>query len=103
MPCTASFRISLSVMSVFHLRPSVLPSNRGIISITVMRLTRLLFRRNWLPRLQELKHGRAAMIAITGMYFQTMVQGKPILAQLGEAFTLPSEVAKAGYYFPEGE
>lgn len=50
--------------------------------------------------LQELKNGRAAMIAIAGMYAQTVVQGKPILAQLGEAFSLPSNVAKAGYFFP---
>lgn len=40
------------------------------------------------------------MIAIAGMYAQTVVQGKPILAQLGEAFSLPSNVAKAGYFFP---
>lgn len=46
-----------------------------------------------------MKHGRTAMIAITGMYFQTMVQGQPILAQLGEAFSTPDAVAKAGYYF----
>lgn len=54
--------------------------------------------------LQELKHGRTAMIGITGMYFQTITQGKPILAQLSEAFSVPDEVAKAGYFFPtEGE
>ncbi|CAM9583859.1 unnamed protein product [Hapterophycus canaliculatus] len=50
-------------------------------------------------QLQEMKHGRTAMIAITGMYFQTIVQGQPILAQLGEAFSTPDAVAKAGYYF----
>lgn len=40
------------------------------------------------------------MIGITGMYFQTITQHKPILAQLGEAFSVPSDVAKAGYFFP---
>lgn len=51
-------------------------------------------------QLQEMKHGRAAMIGITGMYFQTLVQGNGILHQLGEAFSVPSDVAKAGYFFP---
>ena len=40
------------------------------------------------------------MIGITGMYFQTLVQGTGILHQLGEAFSVPSDVAKAGYFFP---
>ncbi|CAN0237172.1 unnamed protein product [Pylaiella littoralis] len=50
-------------------------------------------------QLQELKNGRTAMIAITGMYFQTVVQGQGILSQLGEAFSTPDSVAKAGYFF----
>lgn len=49
---------------------------------------------------QEMKHGRTAMIGITGMYFQTIAQNKPIFAQLSEAFSLPGDVAKAGYFFP---
>lgn len=48
---------------------------------------------------QEIKHGRTAMIGITGMYFQTLVQGQGILSQLGEAFSTPESVAKAGYFF----
>ena len=40
------------------------------------------------------------MIGITGMYFQTLVKGTGILHQLGEAFSVPSDVAKAGYFFP---
>lgn len=48
---------------------------------------------------QELKHGRTAMIGITGMYFQTLVQGEGILSQLGQAFSTPEAVSKAGYYF----
>lgn len=47
-----------------------------------------------------MKHGRAAMIGITGMYFQTIAQDAPILQQLSEAFSLPNSVAKAGYFFP---
>ena len=39
------------------------------------------------------------MIGITGMYFQTIVQDTPILAQLGEAFSTPEAVSKAGYFF----
>ncbi|CAM9297746.1 unnamed protein product [Ectocarpus sp. 6 AP-2014] len=50
-------------------------------------------------QLQEMKHGRTAMIGITGMYFQTLVQGQGILHQLGEAFSTPDSVAKAGYFF----
>ncbi|CAM9796055.1 unnamed protein product [Discosporangium mesarthrocarpum] len=54
-------------------------------------------------QLQELKHGRAAMIGILGMYFQTKVAGAGIVTQLAEQFSLPDAVGKAGYYFPEGE
>lgn len=46
-----------------------------------------------------MKHGRTAMIGITGMYFQTLVQGEGILTQLGQAFSTPESVAKAGYFF----
>ena len=49
--------------------------------------------------LQEIKHGRTAMIGITGMYFQTIVQDTPILAQLSEAFSTPEAASKAGYFF----
>ena len=36
--------------------------------------------------LQELTHGRLAMIAFAGMIHQTFVTGKPVLASLGDMF-----------------
>ena len=36
--------------------------------------------------LQELTHGRLAMIAFAGMIHQVFVTGKPVLASLGEIF-----------------
>ncbi|CAM9568804.1 unnamed protein product, partial [Choristocarpus tenellus] len=50
-------------------------------------------------QLQELKHGRTAMIGILGMYFQTKVAGAGIVSQLSDQFSLPDAVNRAGYFF----
>ena len=39
--------------------------------------------------LQELTHGRLAMLAFSGMIHQTFVTGKPVLASLGDIFAAP--------------
>jgi hypothetical protein len=39
--------------------------------------------------LAELKNGRLAMIAFSGMLHQTFVTGKPLFASLGDIFATP--------------
>lgn len=39
--------------------------------------------------MQELTHGRLAMLAFSGMVHQTFVTGKPVLASLGDIFAAP--------------
>lgn len=53
-------------------------------------------------QVQELKHGRVAMIALVGQVFQANVSGMSVVDQLSGAFSFPENVAKAGYFLPEG-
>lgn len=59
-------------------------------------------------QVQEIKHGRLAMIGSLGMLLQSAVTGKSIPAQLAGAFTFPEERAllagpgTLGDYFPPG-
>lgn len=59
-------------------------------------------------QVQEIKHGRLAMIGSLGMLLQTSASGKSIPQQLAEAFTFPEERAllsgpgTLGDYFPPG-
>jgi len=53
-------------------------------------------------QLQELNHGRAAMLGVFGLYAQCAKSGLGITEQLGAALTAPYYYAKAGYFLPEG-
>jgi len=53
-------------------------------------------------QLQELNHGRAAMLGVFGLWAQCAKSGLGITEQLGAGFTPPDYYAKAGYFFPEG-
>jgi hypothetical protein len=53
-------------------------------------------------QVQETKHGRLAMIAFFGLLLQANASGVGVLDQLGGAIVIPENVAKAGYFFPEG-
>lgn len=53
-------------------------------------------------QLQEMKHGRLAMLAILGVWWQGILTGVGISEQIGFSFARPDYVAKAGYYFPDG-
>jgi hypothetical protein len=55
-----------------------------------------------LMQIRELKHGRLAMIAVAALALQCINSGTGVGSQLGNAFTFPEAVQKAGYYFPEG-
>jgi len=57
----------------------------------------------FLMQTREIKHCRLAMIGFLGQVLQLRANGgQPLLQQLGEAFTVPEAVSKAGYFFPEG-
>jgi hypothetical protein len=51
---------------------------------------------------QEIKHGRLAMIAFLGLVLQAKASGVGVIDQLAGAFVEPEYVAKAGYFIPEG-
>jgi Chlorophyll A-B binding protein len=53
-------------------------------------------------QLQELKHGRLAMIGFLGVVFQADASGVSVVQQWSTAFQAPDYFAKAGYFFPEG-
>lgn len=53
-------------------------------------------------QLQELKHGRLAMIGFLGVLFQANASGVSVVDQLSAAFVAPDYYAKAGYFMPEG-
>jgi hypothetical protein len=53
-------------------------------------------------QVQETKHGRLAMIALLGLYFQANASGVGVVDQLSGAFSAPDYYAKAGYFLPEG-
>jgi Chlorophyll A-B binding protein len=53
-------------------------------------------------QLQEIKHGRLAMIGFLGLVFQAQASGVSVVDQLSSAFVEPGYVAKAGYFLPEG-
>lgn len=53
-------------------------------------------------QLQELNHGRAAMLGVFGLWAQCAKSGLGITEQLGAALTAPDYYAKAGYFIPEG-
>ena len=53
-------------------------------------------------QLQEIKHGRLAMLGVTGLYFQAQNSGMNIVDQLGGALSAPEYYARAGYFLPEG-
>lgn len=59
-------------------------------------------------QVQEIKHGRLAMVGALGMLLQTSASGKSIPQQLAEAFTFPEErgllqgPGTLGDYFPPG-
>lgn len=53
-------------------------------------------------QLQELEHCRVAMLGIVGLAIKSSGSDLGVLAQLGESFSSPEYVSKAGYYFPEG-
>lgn len=59
-------------------------------------------------QVQEIKHGRLAMIAAVGMLLQTAASGQAVASQLGAAFTFPEERAllngpgALGDFFPQG-
>jgi hypothetical protein len=53
-------------------------------------------------QLQETKHGRLAMIALLGLYFQASVSGVNVIDQLSPAFDVPEYYGKAGYFLPQG-
>jgi hypothetical protein len=59
-------------------------------------------------QVQEIKHGRLAMIASVGMLLQSAASGKSVADQLADAFTFPEERAllsgpgALGDFFPQG-
>jgi len=53
-------------------------------------------------QLQEIKHCRLAMLGIVGLAAKSSGSDFGVLAQLGESFSTPGFVSKAGFYFPEG-
>jgi len=53
-------------------------------------------------QLQEIKHCRLAMLGIAGLAAKSSGTDIGVLQQLGESFTTPEFVSKAGFYFPEG-
>eukprot|EP00980_Cylindrotheca_fusiformis_P030691 scaffold25250_cov122-Cylindrotheca_fusiformis.AAC.2 len=53
-------------------------------------------------QLQEIKHGRLAMLGALGLWLQAVYSGTDIASQLGAAFSYPDYVARAGYFLPEG-
>ena len=53
-------------------------------------------------QLNELKHGRLAMLGFLGVFFQAANSGEGVVEQLSAAFTAPEYYAKAGYFLPEG-
>jgi len=53
-------------------------------------------------KLQEIKHGRLAMLGAFGLWAQASNSGLGIADQLGAALSSPGYYAKAGYFFPEG-
>jgi hypothetical protein len=53
-------------------------------------------------QVQEVKHGRLAMIGLLGLIFQANASGVSVVDQLSAAIVAPEYYAKAGYYFPEG-
>ena len=42
------------------------------------------------------------MLGMVGLAAKSSGSDLGVLAQLGESFSIPSYVEKAGYYFPEG-
>ena len=53
-------------------------------------------------QLQEIKHSRLAMLGIAGLAAKSSGSDIGVLQQLGESFSRPEFVSKAGFYFPEG-
>ncbi|KAH8048151.1 hypothetical protein JL721_12016 [Aureococcus anophagefferens] len=53
-------------------------------------------------QLQEIKHSRLAMLGIAGLAAKSSGTDIGVLQQLGESFSRPEFVSKAGFYFPEG-
>jgi len=53
-------------------------------------------------QLQEIKHCRLAMLGIVGLAAKSSGSDLGVLAQLGQSFSEPGYVEKAGYYFPVG-
>jgi len=53
-------------------------------------------------QLQEIKHSRLAMLGIVGLAAKSSGTDIGVLQQIGESFSSPEFVSKAGFYFPEG-
>eukprot|EP00629_Pelagomonadales_sp_RCC1024_P006429 CAMPEP_0119259668 /NCGR_PEP_ID=MMETSP1329-20130426/397_1 /TAXON_ID=114041 /ORGANISM="Genus nov. species nov., Strain RCC1024" /LENGTH=243 /DNA_ID=CAMNT_0007259065 /DNA_START=34 /DNA_END=765 /DNA_ORIENTATION=+ len=53
-------------------------------------------------QLQELKHCRLAMLGIVGLAAKSSGTDIGVLQQIGDSFSSPEFVSKAGFYFPEG-
>lgn len=52
--------------------------------------------------LQEIKHCRLAMLGVFGALVQQANYGEGVITTLSRSFAIPENVAKAGYYFPDG-